>query len=142
MFESDLKALRLARDCGPEEVRRAYVRLTRRYPPEHFPERFKKIKQAHERLSLEPSHLESKANSIRHADSPLEVFDAMLEEALDLVLSEKREDGLPQQDVRELEPVLNAARYREELFTVLQRIADKGFEYKDAPSSDQSGLGG
>ena len=43
---------------------------------------------------------------------------------------------------RRLEPVLNPARYREELKSILHRIADKGVVYKDAPSSDQSGLGG
>lgn len=142
MFEADLKTLRLARDCGPDEVRRAYVRLTRRYPPEHFPERFKRIKQAFERLSLDPSHLQAAAVRIAHAESPQELFDIMTEEALDLALPESSEHGLPQPDVRELEPVLNADGYREELFTVLQRIADKGIAYKDASSSNESEAGG
>lgn len=135
MFESDLKMLRLSRDCGPDEVRQAYVRLTRRYPPEHFPERFKKIKQAYERLSLEPSLLESQANSIRDSDSPQEVFDVMLEEALRHALSEKREDDLPHPDVRELEPVLNAEGYRQELKNVLHRISEQGISYQDDSSS-------
>ena len=138
MFESDLKALRLARDCGPEEVRRAYVRLTRRYPPEHFPERFKRIKQAFERLSLDPSHLQAVAVRIAHAESTQEVFDIMTEEALDLALAQSSEHGLPQPDVRELEPVLNAEGYREELFAALQRIADKGITYKDGSSSNEA----
>ena len=38
MLETAYKTLRLDRQAGPEEVRAAYVRLDRRYPPEHFPE--------------------------------------------------------------------------------------------------------
>jgi hypothetical protein len=137
MFESDLKALRLARDCSQEEVRRAYVRLTRRYPPEHFPERFKRIKQAFERLSLDPSHLQAAAVSIAQAESPLDVMDIMIEEALELAQTKSSEQDLPQPDVRELEPVLNAEGYREELFSVLQRIAEEGVAYKGGSASNE-----
>lgn len=121
MFESARKILRVSRDCDREEVRRAYIRLTRRYPPEHFPERFKRIKQAYEELNLDPNCIESTVDPLAQAETPVEAFDIMLRDDVDSTRA-RQEEELPEPDCMELEPVLNADRYREELMSVLKRI--------------------
>ncbi|MFO7875860.1 MAG: DnaJ domain-containing protein, partial [Desulfovermiculus sp.] len=59
MLEKDCAVLRVSRDADMETVRKAFVKLSRRYPPEHFPEKFKEIKKAYDRLSLNPSSISS-----------------------------------------------------------------------------------
>lgn len=120
MFESACRTLRLSRDCDREELRRAYIRLTRRYPPEYFPERFKRIKQAYDELILEPSSIEATVDHLAQAETPVEVFDLMLREVG--ASTEQQANELSEPDCLELEPVLNAGRYREELQGVLEQI--------------------
>lgn len=43
--------LEIAPEAAPEEIRRAYFRLVRRFPPEKEPEKFKGIREAYETLS-------------------------------------------------------------------------------------------
>jgi hypothetical protein len=50
MFESALEILRVSEDADPETLRKAYLRMVRRYPPEHFPEKFSRIHKAYNRL--------------------------------------------------------------------------------------------
>jgi DnaJ-class molecular chaperone len=58
MIESAYEILRVSRDAAPEEVRAAYVKLVRRYPPEHFPERFAAVRSAYEKLCLSDDYLQ------------------------------------------------------------------------------------
>ena len=57
MFEQARKTLKIARDADPETVRQAYVRLVRRYPPEHFPEKFVDLRQAYQQLTLDDNFI-------------------------------------------------------------------------------------
>ena len=59
MIESAYEILRIRRNAAPDEVRAAYVRLVRRYPPERFPERFAVIRNAYEKVSLGDDYLKS-----------------------------------------------------------------------------------
>ena len=122
MFESARGTLRLSRDCDREELRRAYVRLTRRYPPEHFPERFKRIKQAYDELALDPGSIEATVNHLAQADTPAEAFKIMLWEAGKELEQQTEEPSGP--DCLELTPILEASRYGEELAGVLERIGE------------------
>jgi hypothetical protein len=63
MFEQACKTLKLARDAGPEAVRQAYVRLVRRYPPEHFPEKFIELRRAYQQLTLNDDFIEELCES-------------------------------------------------------------------------------
>lgn len=123
MFESARRILRLSRDCDREGVRQAYIRLTRRYPPEHFPERFKRIKQAYEELTLDPGSVESTVNHLAQAETPAEAFDIMLREDVDSAMDRQTEE-VSEPDCLELEPVLNTGLYREELMSVLKQIGE------------------
>lgn len=53
MIESAYETLKVGRDASPEEVRKSYVRLVRRYPPEHFPEKFAQLRNAYAMLTLD-----------------------------------------------------------------------------------------
>jgi hypothetical protein len=59
MIESAYEILRVARDATPDEVRAAYVKLVRRYPPERFPERFAAVRKAYEKLCLGDDYLQN-----------------------------------------------------------------------------------
>ena len=48
------ETLGLNPDASPEEVKKAYFRLVRKYPPEKAPEQFQKIRQAYEALKDGP----------------------------------------------------------------------------------------
>jgi curved DNA-binding protein CbpA len=52
MFLSSYRTLKISPGSSKEKVREAYVRLVRRYPPEHFPDKFRKIQFAYDELSL------------------------------------------------------------------------------------------
>lgn len=49
-MENPYAVLGISRDASPEEVKRAYFSLVRKYPPEKDPEGFKRIRLAYESL--------------------------------------------------------------------------------------------
>ena len=57
MIEAAYDLLRVDKNASPEEVRRAYVKLVRRYPPEHFPEKFAELRKAYQQLTLSDDFL-------------------------------------------------------------------------------------
>jgi hypothetical protein len=73
MIESAYATLRVARDASPEEVRKAYIHLVRRYPPEHFPEKFASIRQAYLQLTLDDQFVDDVFHRINDGCSPLDV---------------------------------------------------------------------
>ena len=73
MLESAYNKLRVERDASPEEIRKAYVNLVRRYPPEHFPEKFTSIRQAYQKLMLEDEFMEEAFRIANENCSPLEL---------------------------------------------------------------------
>ena len=50
MPDDPYAVLGLEQDAGAEDVRRAYFRLVRQYPPEAHPDEFKRIREAYETL--------------------------------------------------------------------------------------------
>ncbi|MDR1581599.1 MAG: hypothetical protein LBS35_14680 [Synergistaceae bacterium] len=72
MIESAYEMLRIPRDAAPEEVRAAYVRLVRRYPPERFPERFAAFHNAYQKVCLSDDFLENLLKTGTCRMSPLE----------------------------------------------------------------------
>ena len=53
-YQRHYEALGLAPGAAPEEIKRAYFRLVRKYSPEKEPEQFQKIRQAYEALKDGP----------------------------------------------------------------------------------------
>ncbi|MDR1133674.1 MAG: hypothetical protein LBL05_05890 [Synergistaceae bacterium] len=58
MIESAYELLKIPRNATPEEVRAAYVKLVRRYPPERFPERFAAFRNAYQKVCLDDDYLD------------------------------------------------------------------------------------
>jgi len=69
--------LRLADDAGPDEVRAAFARLAKRYPPEHFPARFIKIKQCAGLLNLEDAAVKTELDRIIESASVATLFQTL-----------------------------------------------------------------
>ncbi len=122
MLERSLKLLRLPRDTDMKAVRKAYIKQTRRYPPEHFPEKFKRIKQAYEQLRLEQSALKPIADYLARATSSDEVFQIIFEEALLAAGTEQNEVQLSQHDFEQLETLFNAGWYHQQVEQALKAI--------------------
>jgi curved DNA-binding protein CbpA len=57
MLKSAYKTLKISPETDKELIRQAYVRLVRRYPPEHFPEKFRQIQDAYQALTLSDDYL-------------------------------------------------------------------------------------
>ena len=51
MLTQALKTLGVPRGSSIEEIRKAYLKLVRRYPPEHFEDKFREIQFAYDQLS-------------------------------------------------------------------------------------------
>jgi curved DNA-binding protein CbpA len=73
MLEAEYNLLCVERNASPEDVRKAYVRLVRRYPPEHFPEKFAKLHDAYQKLILNDDFLTAQIKRVRNISSPLEM---------------------------------------------------------------------
>lgn len=131
MLEKDCKLLRISRDADLEEIRQAFIKLTRRYPPEHFPDKFKQIKGAYDRLTLNWESIKSLIKEIASRESPESMARFLLQGALQT--NEGPDSApLPELDIQGLEPVLSNGGNKEKLRAFLQKIQEQGLEYKSA----------
>ena len=73
MIEGAYNLLRVAKDASHESVRDAYVRLVRRYPPEHFPEKFTRLREAYQQLTLGDDFLTATVRRISHYESLIDL---------------------------------------------------------------------
>ena len=72
------EVLELPRDCGDTEIRRRYLDLVRRHPPDREPERFAAIRKAYDQLRDPVVRMESR------------LFDLEPDETLDAIIAEVR----------------------------------------------------
>lgn len=73
MLEKYFRRLHLASDADTATIRAAYVRMVRRYPPEHFPEQFAEIQAAWQALSLTEDFIQQMSEHVLHTESPVEL---------------------------------------------------------------------
>ena len=130
MFERDYHILRVERDADPETLRKAFVKLSRRYPPEHFPEKFKRIKNAYDRLTLNYSSIKSLVKELATHHLPEDMTSFLYEQAFEqeAALSQVQ---VPEMDVMSLEPIFARSQHQSSLHAILTEIQDQGLEYKD-----------
>ena len=81
MFEKACKTLRVGGDATPDEVRKAFVKMVRRYPPEHFPDRFIQLRKAQEQLNLEKEFVTDRVEEAANVESPREFVSFWFKEA-------------------------------------------------------------
>ena len=120
MFESALKTLRVRRGASPEELREAYVKLVRRYPPEHFPEKFAAVKRAYNQLRADDTILEEYLHPHAVEGSGLGLLALLWGE-----LPELRRDSV-EIDFTELAPLADEGPRKKALEAALNAAADEG----------------
>lgn len=123
MIESAYRTLKVKRDASPDEVRSAYVRLVRRYPPEHFPERFSAIQSAYRLLCLDDEFTGAIGDRLLKSGSDVEAAG---------ILWGDREDLLPvgSDDMRDLLGLIGRARRAKELDALLTSISKSGILWR------------
>jgi hypothetical protein len=115
MLESSYSVLRLSPQATPEEIRQAYARLVRRYPPEHFPEKFAAVHAAYRCLSHDEDFVTEVFATVRSMKSPLELAGLLWGD-----LPALRTDG--EVDFSSLAPLLEEEAEAEEMDKILEQI--------------------
>ena len=87
MTTDPYEVLGIDASASPDDIRHAYFRLVRQYPPEAHPEEFKRIRSAYETLR----------SPLRRASWTLAAFDESVAE-IDLGLIARATDGEPDFD--------------------------------------------
>lgn len=80
MLSVHYHTLGLSPDCSEEELRKRYLELVRKYPPETHPERFSKIHQAYEQLKNPLERIPEMFFSMDTDDSIEGMIDDVLED--------------------------------------------------------------
>ncbi len=121
MFEKCTRTLRVSPDATAAEVRQAFVKLARRWPPEHFPARFTEIKHCAELLNLEDSALEELLTRTVKSDV-IDLFVNLLPEPA----SPSEEDAATasELDLSAFMELLNPGRRRQIMLECLEKVPD------------------
>ncbi|GHV33534.1 hypothetical protein FACS1894187_02070 [Synergistales bacterium] len=131
MIEWAIKTLKVERDADPETVRQAYVRLVRRYPPEHFPDKFTALRKAYQRLTADDGFIE-------------EIFPRIAKDATALNLAGllwgDRDELKPDKEVTvtDLIPLLTGSDISNALDEVLEKAASEKMEWKTGQKIGQN----
>ncbi|MDR2179918.1 MAG: hypothetical protein LBP21_06395 [Synergistaceae bacterium] len=124
MIESAYDILHVPRDAGPEEVRRAYVRLVRRYPPEHFPEKFAALRRAYQQVTLSEDFIEEMFSRVKEDGEPLEMAGFLWGDRRDL----KPEKEVP---LTELVSLLRVKNMRSVLDGMLEKASAEKITWRE-----------
>lgn len=127
MFEKCTRTLRVSPDATTEEVRQAFVKLARRWPPEHFPARFTEIKHCADLLNLEDSALEELLSRTVKSDV-IDFFAGLLPESAGT--SEEVAATASELDLPAFMELLNPGRRRQTMLGCLEKIPDGASFYR------------
>ncbi|MDR2137432.1 MAG: hypothetical protein LBO68_04005 [Synergistaceae bacterium] len=124
MIESAYEILKVGRNATPDEVRQAYVRLVRRYPPERFPEKCALFRKAYQQLTLDEDFLQDLFGKLYEECTPLELVG---------LLWGDRKELKPNADAQltDLIPLLAAENKRAALNEILERAASEKIVWKE-----------
>jgi curved DNA-binding protein CbpA len=122
MIESAYEILKVGRNSTPDEVRRAYVRLVRRYPPERFPEKFASFRKAYQQLTLDEDFLQDLFGKLSDESTPLDLAG--------LLWGDRRELK-PNEDSKltDLAPLLTVENRKAALNEILEKAASEKIEW-------------
>jgi hypothetical protein len=121
MFEKCTRTFRVPPDATAEEVRQAFVKLARRWPPEHFPGRFTQIKHCADLLNLEDSALEELLTRTVKSDV-IDLFVGLLPEPASA--SEEDAATASELDLSAFMELLNPGRRRQVMLGCLEKVPD------------------
>ena len=123
MMESAYNLLHVEKNASPEEVRKAYVRLVRRYPPEHFPEKFTALRKAYQQLALSDDFLAEITEQICGSENALEAAACLWGDYRELAHE-------PHFAPEDLIPLLEGAEARSSLDELLELASATEIEWK------------
>lgn len=127
MFEKCTRTLRVSPDATTEELRQAFVKLTRRWPPEHFPARFMEIKHCADVLNLEDSALEELLTRTVKSDV-IDLFVSLLPEPAST--SEEVDATASELNLPAFMELLNPGRRRQIMLGCLENVPDGTAYYR------------
>jgi curved DNA-binding protein CbpA len=84
MLNRSFKTLNLPNTATTDDMRKAYVKLVRRFPPEHFPEKFRKIKKAYDLLTLNESLVDEFLHKVQGIHTNIELAVLLFADYIDL----------------------------------------------------------
>ena len=123
MIEGAYKLLRVAKNASPEDVRNAYVRLVRRYPPEHFPEKFARLREAYQQLNLSDDFLKAVLKRMINCNKLIDMAACLWGDREELIYDKLF-------DPEELTALLEGEDTRHDLDELLASISDE-IEWKE-----------
>jgi DnaJ-class molecular chaperone len=123
MIESAYEILKVGRSATPDDVRRAYVRLVRRYPPERFPEKFASFRKAYQQLTLDEDFLQDLFGKLSEESTPLDLAGLLWGDREEL---KAKEDS----KLTDLIPLLTMENKKATLNEILEKAASKEIEWK------------
>ena len=123
MIESAYRTLKVKKDASPEEVRSAYVRLVRRYPPEHFPERFSAIQSAYRLLCLDDEFTGAICERLARSESRAEIAGILWGDREELAARGST-------DMRDLMGLVGTSERAKKLDDFLAAIAESGVRWR------------
>lgn len=125
MIESAYETLKVNRNASPEEVRAAFVKLVRRYPPENFPKKFNDIQTAYRQICVDDDLL-------MEAEERLSTFGTERANIFGFLWGDRKElafDGAF--DVSSLKALFWADARTAKLDALLDSICESGVEWLD-----------
>ncbi|GAB6060549.1 hypothetical protein [Desulfonatronum parangueonense] len=127
MLDKCIQTLRVHPEATADEVRQAFIKQARRYPPEHFPARFAEIKHCLELLNLEDSALEGMANTMDNAELS-EVLAMLFPEG---IKHSGAADGTTLElDIAAYMNLLQPQQHRQNMLACLERVAQPESYYR------------
>lgn len=130
MLEKAHALLRVDRNADIDQVRQTYLRLARRYPPEHFPDKFARIKQAYEQLMLDPKFLKEISTEATNCETIGSFFRFFFQEALENNIESVQDWFRPEDTARSLLPIVEGEQRREKLVKALDSIQEEEVSFK------------
>ena len=130
MLEKAHALLRVDRNADIDQVRQAYLRLVRRYPPEHFPDKFARIKQAYEQLILDPKFLKEISSEAMNCETLESFFRFFFQEALENNLESVQDWFSPEVTAKSLLPIFEGEQRKEQLVKALESIKEEEVSFK------------
>lgn len=127
MFEKCTRTLRVSQDATTEEIRQAFVKLARRWPPEHFPARFTEIKSCADLLNLEDAALEEfVTRAVKSED--MDFLFGLLPESARALETDDTDPAEP--DIPAFMELLSPGRRRQIMLGCLEKIPDGTVFYR------------
>ncbi len=119
MLDKCTRTLRVSPEATAEEVRRAFIRLARRYPPEHFPAKFAEIRSCADLLNLEDKSLEEFLFETSKTKL-LDLFAMLLPEACEQPCAS---GPPPDLEIRAYLDLLNPQQRRQDMLACLEQVS-------------------